>query len=529
MPARNSTMETENIPSPESGKPNNFFFRALDRIERIGNAIPNPALLFVGLAILTLVLSAIVSWAGVSVTHPGTGEAIRAVNLLSVEGLHKILTGLVTNFTGFAPLGVVLVAILGISVAEASGLISALMRLLVLSAPKKLLTLVVVFSGIVSHMASDVGYVLLIPLAAMIFLAVGRHPFVGLAAAFAGVSGGFSANLLLGPTDALLAGLTQEAARIVDTAYVVTPAANYYFMAASAVLITILGTWITESIVAPRLGEYKGDATAESLEKLSPDEKRGMWFALVVALLFVTFILAGTIPEAGYLRDPKTGSLLRSPFLSGIIAIIFFGGVLLGIAYGVGARTFKKADDVIHAMEGAMKTMSVYLVLAFFAAQFVAFFNWTNLGVILAVEGAEFLKSLNLSGVTLIIAFVVLSILLDLVIGSASAKWAVMAPVFVPMLMLLGYSPELTQAAYRIGDSVCNIITPLMSYFPLIVAFAQKYDPKAGIGTIMSMMMPYSLAFFIGWTLFLIIWFTLELPLGPGSNIYYQVAPAPAQ
>lgn len=522
-------MEKEPAELPDGDKPNNFFFRILDRIERIGNAIPNPALLFVALAVLTLVLSAVVSWADVTVTHPGTGKAVRSVNLLSVEGLHRILTGLVTNFTGFAPLGVVLVAILGISVAEASGLISALMRMLVLSAPKKLLTMAVVFAGILSHMASDVGYVLLIPLAAMMFLAVGRHPLVGLAAAFAGVSGGFSANLLLGPTDALLAGLTQEAARIVDAAYVVTPAANYYFMAASAVLITILGTWITESVVAPRLGEYKGEAKTDKLERLSPEEKRGMWFTLVAALLFVAFILFGTIPGDGYLRDPNTGSLLRSPFLSGIIAMIFFGGVLLGVAYGIGSRSFKKADDVIQAMEGSMRTMSVYLVLAFFAAQFVAFFNWTNLGVILAVEGAEFLRNMSLSGVTLIIAFVVLSILLDLVIGSASAKWAVMAPVFVPMLMLLGYSPELTQAAYRIGDSVCNIITPLMSYFPLIVAFAQKYDPKAGIGTIMSMMMPYSLAFFIGWTLFLIIWFLLELPLGPGAGIYYEMGAQPAQ
>lgn len=520
MENSNSTANSavENNPS--------YFNRVLNRIERVGNAIPNPALLFIVLAVLTLVLSAIVSWAGVSVTHPGTGETVKAVNLLTVEGLHKILTGLVTNFTGFAPLGVVLVAILGLSVAEASGLISALMRLLVLSAPKKLLTMVVVFAGILSHMASDVGYVLLIPLAAMIFLAVGRHPLVGLAAAFAGVSGGFSANLLLGPTDALLAGLTQEAAKIVDAAYVVTPAANYYFMASSAILVTVLGTWITESVVAPRLGEYTGDVKPESLDKLSPAEKRGMWFTLVAAILFVAFILAGTIPETGYLRDPKTGSLLRSPFLSGIIAIIFFGGVIFGLAYGIGARTFKKADDVIGAMENSMKTMAVYLVLAFFAAQFVAFFNWTNLGVILAVEGAEFLKSLNLSGVTLIIAFVVLSILLDLFIGSASAKWAVMAPVFVPMLMLLGYSPELTQAAYRIGDSVCNIITPLMSYFPLIVAFAQKYDKNAGIGTIMAMMMPYSLVFFIGWTLFLIVWFWFGLPLGPGAGIYYN---APAQ
>ncbi len=512
--------------NPSNAENQGIFYRWLNRIERIGNAIPNPALLFVVLAFLVLVLSAVVSWADLSVKHPGTGETIRAVNLLSVEGLHKILGGLITNFTGFAPLGVVLVAILGISVAEASGLISAVMRLLVLSAPKKLLTVVIVFAGVLSHMASDVGYVLLIPLAAMLFLAVGRHPLVGLAAAFAGVSGGFSANLLIGPTDALLAGLTQEAARIIDPAYLVTPAANYYFMAASALLVTALGTWVTEAIVAPRLGDYKGEAKQESLEKLSTAEKRGMWFTSIVALLFVGFILWGTVPADGFLRDPKTGSLLKSPFLSGIVAFIFAGGVLLGLAYGIGARTFKKADDVINAMENSMKTMSVYLVLAFFAAQFVALFNWTNLGIILAVEGAELLRSMQLSGVTLIIAFVVLSIVLDLFIGSASAKWAVMAPVFVPMMMLLGYSPELTQAAYRIGDSVCNIITPLMSYFPLIVAFAQKYEPKAGIGTIMAMMMPFSIAFFVGWTLFLIVWFYLGLPLGPGAELFYETKPA---
>ena len=517
-------MENFNSETPGSAAESkqNFFYRILNRIERIGNAIPNPALLFVALAILTLFLSAFASWAGWSVTHPGTGEEVRAVNLLTVAGLHKILTGLVTNFTGFAPLGVVLVAILGIAVAEASGLISAVLRLLVLSSPKKLLTAVLVFAGVMSNLASDVGYVLLIPLGAMIFLAVGRHPLVGLAAAFAGVSGGFSANLLLGTTDALLAGLTQEAARIVHAGYTVTPAANYYFMSASAILVTVLGTWITEAVVAPRLGEYNGEAKPENLEKLSPDEKRGMWFALVAALVFTALILWGTVPANGFLRDPKTGSLLHSPFLSGIISIIFFGGVLLGLAYGFAAKTFKSLDDVIKAMEDSMKTMAVYLVLAFFAAQFIAFFNWTNLGVILAVNGAEFLRSLQLSGVVLIVAFVLLSIVLDLFIGSASAKWAVMAPVFVPMLMLLGYSPELTQAAYRIGDSVCNFVTPLMSYFPLVVAFAQKYDRQAGIGTIMAMMMPYSIAFFIGWTLFLIIWFWFGLPLGPGAGIYYQ-------
>ncbi len=457
--------------------------------------------------------------------HPGTKEVVRAESLLNVAGLNRILTSLVTNFTGFAPLGTVLVAMLGIAVAEGSGLISAVLRAVVLSAPSRLLTFVVVFAGVMSHMASDVGYVLVIPLGAMIFLAVGRHPLAGLAAAFAGVSGGFSANLLLGPTDPLLAGLTQEAARILDKGYVVTPAANYYFMAVSAVLVAIAGTWITEKVTVPRFGEYRGDEKPEELKELSAAERRGLWMALVVTLLFIGVILWGLVPSGGFLRDPKTNDVLRSPFLTGIVAVIFFGGALVGLAYGIGAGTIRSDSDVMKSMEKAMSTMSLYLVLAFFAAQFVAFFNWTHLGVITAVKGAELLRASGIGGIPLIISFIVVTVLLDLVLGSASAKWAVMAPVFVPMLMLLGYSPELTQAAYRIGDSVANIITPLMSYFPLVVAFAQRYDKRAGIGTVMATMLPYSVTFFVFWTLLLIIWYLLGLPLGPGAGIYYQQAP----
>lgn len=504
-----------------------FMNRFLGFIERAGNILPHPATLFVILAFIVIILSAITAWMGVSVVHPGTGEVVRAESLLTVQGLHRILTSLVTNFTGFAPLGTVLVAMLGIAVAEGSGLISAALRAVVLSAPRRLLTFIVVFAGVMSHMASDVGYVLVIPLGAMIFLAVGRHPLAGLAAAFAGVSGGFSANLLLGPTDPLLAGLTQEAARILDKAYVVTPAANYFFMATSAVMIAIAGTWITEKVVVPRLGEYKGDEKPEELKELNKEEKRGLRYALVATLLLVGIILWGLVPSGGFLRDPQTNGILRSPFLSGIVAIIFFAGVFVGLAYGIGARTVRNDSDVMKSMEKAMATMSLYLVLAFFAAQFVAFFNWTHLGVITAVKGAEILRSSGIGGIPLIVSFVIITVLLDLVLGSASAKWAVMAPVFVPMFMLLGYSPELTQAGYRIGDSVANIITPLMSYFPLVVAFAQRYDKKAGIGTVMATMMPYSITFFILWTLLLIVWYLLGLPLGPGAGIYYQPAVTP--
>ena len=509
-----------------------FLNRFLGFVERAGNILPHPATLFVILAVVVIIISAITAAMGVSVVLPGKNEVVRAESLLTVAGLHRILTNLVTNFTGFAPLGTVLVAMLGIAVAEGSGLISALLRAVVLSAPRKLLTLVVVFAGVLSHMASDVGYVLVIPLGAMIFLAVGRHPIAGLAAAFAGVSGGFCANFLLGPTDPLLAGITQEAAKIIrsDPAnpYIVTPAANYYFAAASAFLIVLAGTFITERVIVPRLGEYRGDEKPEELKELSAAEKRGLWCALAMTLVLVGIILWGLVPSGGFLRDPQTNGVLRSPFLSGIVAIIFFGGALVGLAYGIGASTIRNDSDVMKSMEKAMSTMSLYLVLAFFASQFVAFFNWTHLGVITAVKGAEILKASGIGGVPLIVSFVVVTVLLDLVLGSASAKWAVMAPVFVPMFMLLGYSPELTQAAYRIGDSVANIITPLMSYFPLVVAFAQRYDKKAGIGTVMATMLPYSVTFFVLWTLLLVVWYLLGLPLGPGAPIEYHHVTTPA-
>ena len=516
---------------PEAGDPtlakDSFLNRLLGFIERAGNILPHPATLFVILALFVVVLSAITAGLGVSVVHPGTKEVVKAESLLTVAGLHRILTSLVTNFTGFAPLGTVLVAMLGIAVAEGSGLISATLRAVVLSAPRKLLTVVVVFAGVLSHMASDVGYVLVIPLGAMIFLAVGRHPIAGLAAAFAGVSGGFCANFLLGPTDPLLAGLTQEAARILDKGYVVTAAANYYFAAASALLIVLAGTFITEKVIVPRLGEYRGDEKPEELKELSAREKRGLWCALAAALAFVAVILWGLVPSGGFLRDPQTDSVLRSPFLTGVVAIIFFGGVIVGLAYGIAAGTIRNDSDVMKSMEKAMSTMALYLVLAFFASQFVAFFNWTHLGVITAVKGAEFLRATGIQGVPLIISFIIVTVLLDLVLGSASAKWAVMAPVFVPMFMLLGYSPELTQAGYRIGDSVANIITPLMAYFPLVVAFAQKYDKKAGIGTIMATMIPYSITFFVLWTLLLVVWYLLGIPLGPGAGIQYHGVPTP--
>jgi aminobenzoyl-glutamate transport protein len=495
--------------------------RALSVVERTGNALPHPATLFLLMAAAVIVLSGIAARLGLSAVHPGTGETIEVVSLLSVAGLHRILEEMVVNFTGFAPLGTVFVAMLGIGIAESSGFIGAMLRLLVLSAPKRLLTFVVVFSGVLSNTASEVGYVLLVPLAGTLFLAVRRHPLAGMAAAFAGVSGGYSANLLLGTIDPLLAGLSQEAARIVDPAYLVNPACNYYFMFISTFLIAVAGTFVTEKLVEPRLGTYDGPEKATEVGALSGEERRGLRFAAIAALGFTAVLLAGTVPASGFLRDAATGGLLHSPFLNGVVALIFLGAVLVGVAYGIGAGTITSDGDVVKGMGKSIETLGVYTVLCFFAAQFVAYFGWTNLGLITAVKGAEVLGALNLGPIPLMLAFVVLSGLINLVMGSASAKWAIMAPVFIPMFMLLGTSPELVQVAYRIGDSTTNIVSPMMSYFALIVAFFERYDPKAGIGTVIATMLPYTMVFLLGWMVLLGAWLALGLPIGPGAPLTY--------
>ncbi len=500
----------------------NLFNKFLKLIERSGNALPHPVSIFAILAGIVILLSAVGSWMNLSVIHPGNGKLIYVVNLFSVEGLHRILTGTVTNFTGFAPLGTVLVAMIGIGIAEYSGLISALMRLLVLSAPKGLLTGTIVFSGVLSNVASEIGYVLLVPLAAIIFLAAGRNPLAGLAAAFAGVSGGYSANLLLGTVDPLLSGLSTEAARIIDPTYNVNPAANFYFMFVSTFLITIVGTLVTEKIVIPRLGKYTGDEQPEKLTSITPLEKRGLIYALISSVLLTVVILFGLVPEFGFLRGTD-GDLLHSPFMSGIVTFIFFSAFVVGIAYGVGAETIKRDADVVKGMGKSIETLGSYIVIVFFAAQFVAYFNWTNLGLILAVKGAEGLKMLSLGAIPLMIAFILISALTNMLMGSASAKWALMAPVFIPMFMLLGYTPEFTQNAYRIGDSVTNIISPTMSYFAYIIALVQRYDKESGMGTLIAMMMPYTIFFMISWILLFIVFIIFNIPVGPGSALYLNI------
>jgi len=501
----------------------NFFARILNFVEKSGNALPHPATLFGIFALLVLIASAIASFMGLSALHPVTGEKYTAVNLLSEEGLHRILIEMVDNFTGFAPLGIVLVAMLGIGIAEGSGLISALIRLLVIASPKKILSFILVLAGILSNLASDIGYVLLIPLAGTIFLSVGRHPIAGMAAAFAGVSGGFSANLLIGTIDPLLAGLSQEAARIIDPEYYVNPTANYYFMVVSTLVIAAAGTWVTEKIVVPRLGNYNhGEVKPEKIEALSKIEKKGLRNAVIVTVLLFILLAIAVIPQNGVLRG-HDGSILTSPALRGFIAILLVFTALPGLAYGITVKKYTNDSDVMKGMAENMKTLASYIVLVFFAAQFVAYFKWSNIGLISAINGAEILSASGLGLIPLMLLFIILSASLNMLMGSASAKWALLAPIFIPMFMLMGYTPELSQVVYRIGDSITNIISPMMSFFALIIVFFQKYDKSSGIGTIIATMLPYTIVFFIAWSLLLIIWLQFGWPLGPGAGVHLEV------
>lgn len=497
----------------------------LKSVERIGNKLPHPAMIFVILSLIVIVASAIVSKFGSPVTYydARAGEEVTksVVSLLNADGLRYIFSSATTNFTGFAPLGTVLVAMLGVGVAEWTGLINTSLRKLLLGVPPKLLTVIVIFAGIMSNIASDAGYVVVIPLGALVFAGAGRHPIAGLAAAFAGVSGGFSANLILGTTDPLLAGITNEALRGSGIDYQINASANMYFMMVSTFLLVFLGTWVTEKIVEKNLGPYTGKFSVEE-EKVSDIENKGLKNAGLALLVYCVVMGLMMFLPNGLFRTPDAdGVLTLTNFLNnGLIPAILLLFLIPGYAYGKTVGKIKNSHDLVASMTDAMKSMGGYLVLAFFASQFVSYFSYTNIGTIISVNGAELLENIGFTGLPLIIAFIFITAFLNLFMGSASAKWAIMAPVFVPLMFRVGLSPELTQVAYRIGDSTTNIITPLMSYFAMIVVFAQRYDEESGLGTLISTMLPYSGVFLAGWTAMMIVWYLLGFPVGPGAGLF---------
>lgn len=494
--------------------------RFLDIIEIGGNKLPDPWILFLSMAGAVLALSAILSGMGVEVINPADQSTIKVINLLNPEGIRKIFTEMTKNFANFPPFAVVLVCMLGIGVAEKSGLISVTLRKFVTFVPSWLLPATLVFAGVMSNVASDAGYVVLTPLGAVLFAAFGRHPIAGLTAAFAGVSGGFSANLLLSSLDPLLGGLSTTAAQLVDKNYNVLPTANYYFMFASTFLITVVGSFVTTKIVEPRLGEWKSSAEDMNANTdISATEKSALWWVFGFLIIFSGILMWMTLPQDAILRE--NGDL--KPFYGSIVPLIMIFFIGAGIVFGIKTKTIQSDRDFSKMLGETMGGLGGFIALVFIMAQFVAFFSWSNIGIVIAIKGASVLQTIGFTGLPLLFSFIIVTAFLNLFMGSASAKWAIMAPIFVPMLMLMGYSPELTQNAYRIGDSVTNIISPLLPYYPIIIAFARKYKPDLGVGTLISLMIPYSLVFLISWSLLFAVWYMLGFPLGPEAPFFYSL------
>lgn len=509
---------TTEVQARKNEKKNKFFSKFLDGVEKYGNKLPDPVFLFVIIAGLILIASAIFGALGTSAVNPGTGETIEVVNLLNGAGIVMILTNLVTNFTSFPPLGLVLVVMLGVGVAESTGLITTLMKTTILAAPKKIILPTIVLVAILGNAAADAAMVVLPPIVAMIFVALGRHPIAGLAAAYASVAGGFSANLILSMLDPLVAGFTQVGANIIDPSYVANPAMNYYFLAVSCLILVPVAVLVTTKIVEPRLGVYEGEV--EHMEAATKLEKKGLLWAGISLAVLTAIVLFLTLPQDALLRDPETGSLTVSPFMTSLVPLMMIFFLVPALVYGFVTKILTSTKDIADHLSKSMSTMGTYIVIAFVAAQMIAFFTWSNLGPITAIAGADLLQGIGLTGLPLLIGFIIVAALINLMIASSSAKWAILAPVFVPMFMILGYSPALTQVAYRIGDSITNPITPMLAYFAIALTFAKKYDKKMGIGTFMSALLPYSIAFAITWIILFTIWYLLGLPLGPGESIY---------
>lgn len=506
----------------------------LNKIEKIGNSFPHPVALFALFALLIVLLSAALDIANVSVTGQMIVDGslqnteIGVKSLLTREGAIYILTHVISNFTNYAPLGMTLVAMFGVGLAEQSGFIHTALKAAVKVTPEKWITPALVFLGVMSNVASDAGYVLLIPLGGLVFQAYGRHPLAGMAAAFAGVSGGFSANLLVGAMDTLLTGITQTAVDILDPNYQVAVMGNYIFLAVSTLLITLLGTWVTNRWVEPRLVartklEQNASDDREELGTLTDTERSSLKTAGLSMLLFIVVVAIACIPKNSFFRN-ENGTILgrpTSPFLSGIVVLITLLFFIPAVVYGKKSKTFRNHRDICDGMAKAMASMGSFLALAFVSAQFINYFNYTQIGTLVAVAGANFFHRIQIGLLPLMIFFLLFSAFMNLFMGSASAKWNILAPVFVPMFMLLGYSPELCQLAYRIGDSCTNVITPMMTYYAVILTYARRYDKESGIGTLTAMMMPYSIAFLIGWTLLLVVWIVFKLPIGIGAGLYY--------
>ncbi|MGI8909996.1 MAG: AbgT family transporter [Rubrobacteraceae bacterium] len=492
--------------------------RFLDGVERAGNRLPHPFLIFVYLALFIVVLSWVVSLFGVTVEDPASGERIAVESLISRSGIEYMLTSAVTNFAEFPPLGTVLTIILGIGLAQSVGLIEASMKKSIMNAPASLVTWAVVFTGVLANLASDAAFIVIPPLAALAFLSVGRHPLAGLAAGAAAAGAGFSANFFITSADALLSGISTDVISSVADGVVVTPVSNWFFMSASVPLLTVVGVLVTERIVEPRLGTYSGETEHEEMEPVSDQENRGLRNALIAAIAYLGLLFVAALPEGSPLRNTD-GGLIPSPLIDGVVVLIFLFFVVVAVAYGVTVGEITRPGDVPVLMGEAISGMAGFIVLIFAAAQALAYFEYSNLSTWVAVNGANLLERLGLTGILALIGFILITAVLSFLIVSGSALWALLAPIFVPLFFLLDYNPAYIQAAYRIADSSTNVLTPLNPYVPLILGFMQAYDRRAGFGTLFSLMLPYTVAFLVIWTAFFFLWALLGLPVGPGESL----------
>lgn len=499
--------------------------RALLSLEKAGNKLPDPVTLFVVIILIMIGASYVLATLGVEVVNPATHETVKAVSLLSEEGLRKMFTNVVKNFQGFPPLGLVLVTMLGVGVAERSGLMEAAMKHSVSRIAPAYVTLLIIFVGLMSNAAGDAGLIVLPPLAASIYYALGRNPLAGLFTAYFAAAGGFHANLLVNMTDVLETSFTIPAAQLVAPNYDSSPAMNYYFIAASLVVLLGFIYYISVRVIEPRLGTYVPHEGLQ-VEKFGDDnadlELKGIKWAGICAGIFAIIVVLLCLGDHPFMGDDKTGSLLstKAPLMAGIVPLVMLFFLVPGIVYGWVTGSIKNDKDVVTMMNQTMGGMGGYIVLAFIASQFLAYFKWSNMGLIIAIQGAKALQDAGFVGIALIVCFIFLSSFINLFIGSASAKWAIMAPVFVPMFYLVGYDPALTQMAYRIGDSITNPISPLFPYFPIVIAFAAKYVPKIGMGTLISNMLPFSVVVGIVWVLLLVVFILLGIPMGPDGGIY---------
>lgn len=494
----------------------------LNIVEKIGNRLPDPSILFflmcLGLAIITW----IVSLFHVTVKHPGTGNTIAIKNILSKDGISMILNDAIKNFSEFPALGLVLSVMLGVGIAERTGYFDKLMVQIVHKAPKQIIVPVIILIGIIGNAAGDAAPIVLPPLTAMVFIKLGYHPIAGLAMAYASALGGFSANVMIGMSDALLYAFTEPATKIVSDKITVNVAMNWYFIAASVAVLLPAVYWVTMRFVIPRLGSYDDTQSNIKIDDdnhgLTSKESKAVFWANISFITTLILLILMAIPQNSFLRNAKTGSLLNdSPIINGVGLIILLIFLVPGLVYGIIMKEFNSSKDLGKMLADSMASMGSFIVIVFFAAQLLAFLEWSNLGMIVAVKGAEVLQGQN--GIVLILGVIFLGALINLLVGSASAKWGILAPIFIPMLVIVGFHPAFTQMLYRIGDSISNPITPMMPYLPLLLSYAQKYDKNMKLGSLLSSLMPYTIILSIVWPIFMIIWYLLGWPLGPGGPL----------